>query len=225
MRLIISYIDNIIEFNDENINVVEIENKSYFYRIVNELNNISIGNNTEEIRFFDNDFKEINLCDKISIVFDFFNFNFNSKRMQTLINKKINENVSDIKIIELSKLYEKIKNIYLPILKDFDLNLNINSEFNTELMTKLLNVSICHKDNILENLFLLLDVEKFLGINKIIVFINLKQYLNNDELLELYKYSLYNNIRILLIDSQSYGLKNENETKLIIDKELEEFII
>lgn len=106
-----------------------------------------------------------------------------------------------------------------------DLNIDINNDFDLDLMIKLLNITIKSKDNLLDNLFLLIDIEKELNINKIIVFINLKQYLNKNELIELYKYLLYNNIVVLLIDSQSYGICNEYEKKIIIDEELEEYKI
>lgn len=225
MILSVNYIDNNIIFDNENINVIEIENKDYFYRVVSELNSMSMGNIVENIHFFDNDFKEINLYGKISVVFDFFNFNLDSKKLQTLINKKINENLDAVQKTELSRVYEKVKKIYMPILNDLDLNLTINSEFDIEMLIKLLNVSIYLKDSIIDNLILMLDVEKLLKNNEIIVFINLKQYLDNNELLELYKYSLYNNVRILLIDSQSYGIKNKFEKKLIVDQTLEEFLI
>ena len=59
----------------------------------------------------------------------------------------------------------------------------------------------------------------------ILVFINLKQYLSKNELLELYKYSIYNQVQIILIDSQSYGVTLEYEKKLIIDDNLEEIVL
>ena len=46
-----------------------------------------------------------------------------------------------------------------------------------------------------------------------------------EELNELNKYSLYNNIKILLIDSQCYNSTNKFEKKLIIDRNLEEFLL
>ena len=42
---------------------------------------------------------------------------------------------------------------------------------------------------------------------------------------ELYKYSIYNGIPLLLIDSQCYGGTLNNEKKLIIDENLDEFMI
>ena len=225
MRLSIKYIDNVITFDNKSINCLEIENKSYFYKIVNDINNISVGNIIEDVIFTDDEYKELNLSNKINITFDYFNFDFNSKKIISIINKKVNENISINDKDDLSKLYNKIRKIYLPILNDMDLNIDINNDFDLDLMIKLLNITIKSKDNLLDNLFLLIDIEKELNINKIIVFINLKQYLNKNELIELYKYLLYNNIVVLLIDSQSYGICNEYEKKIIIDEELEEYKI
>lgn len=225
MRLSIKYIDNVIIFNNSSINCLEIENKSYFYKIVNDINNISVGNVIEDVIFTDDEYKELNLSNKINIIFDYFNFDFNSKKIISIINKKVNENISINDKDDLSKIYNKIRKIYLPILNDMDLNIDINNDFDLDLMIKLLNITIKSKDNLLDNLFLLIDIEKELNINKIIVFINLKQYLNKNELIELYKYLLYNNVVVLLIDSQSYGICNEYEKKIIIDEELEEYKI
>ena len=225
MRLSIKYIDNVITFDNRYINCLEIENKSYFYKIVNDINNISVGNVIEDVVFTDDEYKELNLSNKINIIFDYFNFDFNSKKIISIINKKVNENISINDKGNLSKLYNKIRKIYLPILNDMDLNIDINNDFDLDLMIKLLNITIKSKDNLLDNLFLLIDIEKELNINKIIVFINLKQYLNKNELIELYKYLLYNNVVVLLIDSQSYGICNEYEKKIIIDEELEEYKI
>ena len=225
MKLSIKYIDNNIDFDNSYINCLEIENKNYFYKIVNDINSIFNGNILEDVIFSDDEYKELNLSNKINMVFDYFNFDFNSKKIISIINKKINDNISVEDKENLSKLYNKIRKIYLPILNDMDLNIDINNDFDLDSIIKLLNVSIKPKDNLLDNLFLLGDIEKELSINKIIVFVNLKQYLNNNELIELYKYLLYNNVVVLLIDSQSYGVCNEYEKKLIIDDELEEYKI
>ena len=225
MKLSIKYIDNNIDFDNSYINCLEIENKNYFYKIVNDINSISNGNILGDVIFSDDEYKVLNLSNKINMVFDYFNFDFNSKKIISIINKKINDNISVEDKENLSKLYNKIRKIYLPILNDMDLNIDINNDFDLDSIIKLLNVSIKPKDNLLDNLFLLVDIEKELSINKIIVFVNLKQYLNNNELIELYKYLLYNNVVVLLIDSQSYGVCNEYEKKLIIDDELEEYKI
>ena len=57
MRLSIKYIDNVITFDNKSINCLEIENKSYFYKIVNDINNISVGNIIEDVIFTDDEYK------------------------------------------------------------------------------------------------------------------------------------------------------------------------
>ena len=225
MKLCIKYIDNNLVFNNEYINCLEVENKNYFYKIVKELNNIANGEMEDNVIFTDNESNEINIINKINIIIDYFNIDFNSKKILSLINKKINSSISVNDKDNLSKLYNKIKKIYIPILNNMDLNIDINNDFDLDLIVKLLNVSIKNKDNILDNLFLLTDIEHELNISKLLVFVNLKQYLNEQELIELYKYLLYNNIVVLLIDSQAYGVCNEYEKKIIIDNELEEYKI
>lgn len=225
MRLNVKYIDNYIEFGNGFVNCLEVENRNYFYKIVNDLNCVANGEIIDEILFIDNDYREINLINKVDIVFDYFNFDFNSKKIILSLNKKVNENLSIDKKDNLSKLYDKIKKIYAPIINEFDMNLSLNSDFDLDIVIKLLNISINKKDNILDNLLLLIDIEKELSLNKLLIFVNLKQYLSKSELVELYKYLLYNNIDVLLIDSQAYGVNNEYEKKLIIDEELEEYLI
>ena len=46
-----------------------------------------------------------------------------------------------------------------------------------------------------------------------------------NELIELYKYAIYNNVNIFLVDSQSYGVTLKYEKKLIIDDNLDEFVL
>ena len=125
----------------------------------------------------------------------------------------------------LTKQYNKIVNIYKNILNDVDLPLLIDSEINIDNVTKLMKININTSKDLLSNLFILIDSENLFQTKNILIFINLKQYLTNNELEELYKYSAYNEIPLLLIDSQSYGTTLNNEKKLIIDENLDEFML
>ena len=126
---------------------------------------------------------------------------------------------------QLIKQYTKIANIYKKILNEIDLPLSINPDIDIENLTKLMKLNIVMKNDLLDNLLLLIDLEKVLKINNLLVFVNLKQYLTREELLEFYKYSIYNQVDVLLIDSQSYGTKLDFEKKLIIDSDLDEFML
>lgn len=225
MKINIDYIENEIILLDNKIFTLEIENKSYFYRLINDFNLVSKNVLSDNIKFFDDKNSEINLSNKIDVVVDYFNIDFNSKKITNSLYKLISTNIGDNDKSKLENYYVKIKNVLSKSFLDYNLPLIINDEFNIEIVLKLLKVNIESKNNLLDNLFLLIDINNIFHINELIIFVNLKQYLSNDELLELYKYCLYNNVRILLIDSQCYGVTNKFEKKLIIDGNLDEFLL
>lgn len=225
MRIKIEYFDNQIVINNECINVIEIENKKSFYRLVSDLYSIIENNYPDSIICFDKDGNELNLSDKLKIYVDFFNFNFDSKKYNNDIMKYLNENISDVDKDILLKQYNKFISSYYKVLNDIDIPLSINNDTNIDNIVKTLKISIETKSELLDNLLLLIDIEKNLSMKNVLIFVNLKQYLNKEELVELYKYSMYNQVNIVLIDSQSYGVKLEYEKKLIIDQDLDEFML
>lgn len=224
MNLNVKYFDNTIVFNKEVINVLEIENKKYFYRFIKDLYFISSSNITEDVHFFENE-KEINMSKKLKIYVDFFDFQFDSKKYANDISKYVSINISDDDKSSLVTLYNKMVKQYSKILNDAEIPLRIESEFSVDNLNKLMKISIDNKEDLLDNLLLLIDLEKALKLNNLLVFVNLKQYLSKDELSELYKYSIYNEVIIFLVDSQSYGVCLNYEKKHIIDENLDEFVL
>lgn len=227
MKINIEYIDNEIIMPDNKVFNIEIENKIYFYRLINELNYISNGADSPEennIKFFKNN-NELNLFNKIDVYIDYFNIDFNSKKIINSLYRALKTTISEEDKIKIANYYLKIKNILSKSFLDYNLPLTISSEYDIELIFKLLKINVEKKNNLLDNLLILIDINNIFKINELLIFVNLKQYLNKEELNELYKYSVYNNVKILLIDSQSYGTCNEYEKKLIIDSNLDEFLL
>lgn len=222
MKITVSYLENNIEINNENINVLEIENKKIFFRLINDLNQICNGNVIEEIKTFIDD-KEVSIINKVNVISDYFNIDF-SKYMLS-INKLINENLKDNSDKSLLLLYKKLIQKYNSIISTVDLPIMVNNDVTIESLTKLLKLKINYKNLIIENLFSIIELERSLKSSKFIVFVNLKQYLDDNELKELYKYSIYNNVNIILVDSQCYGCSHDFEKKLIVDDNLVEFMV
>lgn len=225
MKIVVNFIDNEIAVENNNVFNIEVENKVYFYRLINEFNLISKGIISENIFFLDEDDNELNLLNKIDLYIDYFNIEFNSKKIINNLYKVLKTNINEEDKIKINKCYLKIKNILSKSFLDYNLPLVINDEFDIDTILKLLKVSIDSKNNLLDNLSLLIDINNNFKINELLIFVNLKQYLTLEELNELYKYSIYNNVKILLIDSQCYGVTNKFEKKLIIDGNLDEFLL
>lgn len=225
MKININYIDNNIIISNDKVLSLEIENKSYFYRVVNDFNNITKDSSIKNINFYDDNGKELELSNKINVIIDYFNIDFNSKKILNMLYKSLKDEIDEITNTQINTYYNKIKKIIFKKLINFNLLLSINEEYEIDTIFKLLKISIDCKDSLLDNLLLLIDIENLLKINELIVLVNIKQYLSSDELAELYKYSLYNGVKVLLIDSQNYKMTIEREKKIIIDSNLDEFLI
>lgn len=225
MKIKINYLENMILLNNEKIMSIEIENKNYFYRIVSNLYSIINGDIQEDITIYDNDNKELNISNKIKIFVDFFNIDFDSKKYTNDINKYIINEMDENDKVNLIKSYNKLISTFLKILNKSELPLQILEEITIDNIIKNLKLTINSKNTLLENLMLIIELEKTLKTNNLLIFINLKQYLNNQELIELYKYAIYNSINIILIDSQCYGTTINYENKLIVDSNLDEFML
>lgn len=225
MNIKVDYFDHNLYLSKETINVIEIENKKYFYRFVNDLFSIYNNGYTDDISFFDDNEKEENMNNHINVFINFFDFEFDSKRIENNISRYVDKNIDDENKQILLSLYKRILKTYDKILNNIDLSLKVEREIKVDDLTKMIKIGINYKNELLDNLFLLIDLEKVLNTKNILIFINLKQYLTKSELIEFYKYSIYNGILIILVDSQCYGGTLDYEKKLIIDENLDEFMI
>lgn len=225
MKIKINYLENLLVLNSENVFCIEIESKSYFYRLVSDLCSVSNSEIAEDITVYDDNEKEMNISNKLKLFINFFNFEFDSKKYTNDINKYIINEMNENDKTNLLKSYNKLIEVFIKILNKSDLPLQILEDVSIENIIKNLKLTINSKNNLLDNLLLLIELEKILNTNSLLIFINLKQYLTSQELLELYKYAIYNGIKIILIDSQCYGATLKYEHKLIVDSNLDEFML
>ena len=93
MKLAVDYFDNDIELYDDKISVIEIENKKYFYRFINDLYKLSNSNYIENINLFEEN-KEVK-NKKINVFINFIDFDFNYKKYTNDLTKYISKNISD----------------------------------------------------------------------------------------------------------------------------------
>lgn len=225
MKMNIKYLENIINLNDSKVCTIEITNKKYFFRIVNDLTNISNDLAVEDIIFQNQNDEIIDLKGKIKVIINFFELDFDSKSFGSSLTKFIEKNLGNNEINKLLKLHKSFLDYYIKSLGIIDLPLTINGKNDIDTIIKKTKLKIEPKDELLDNLLILIDIEKELKIDSLLVFVNLKQYLSIAELDEFYKYSMYNNIKLILIDSQQYNDKMRNESKLYIDSNLDEFML
>ena len=218
MTFKISFIENTIEVSNDYVRCIEIENKSYFYRVVKLLNDYFNNQDVEE---------ELMITEKTNfkIVTDYFNIELNDKKTINLILKNIKEHLDEVTYDKLLKSYQKLNQTFQLALNNIDLPVTTEKDINIDNLIKLMNIKVIKEDNLLKNLYTLIDLITELQNYNLLILINLKQYLSKEELDEYYKYAIYNNVALLLIDNKSYGIAQNYEKELIIDDNLEEFVI
>jgi len=222
MNINIKYLDNTLHLSSSYVTSLEIENKKLFFRIVNDFCNIANGNITDEI-YISEENEEIDISNKVNIVIDYFNLDFNTRKNLNELTKNLKDNLGEKELIEITTYYNKIEKIIVGKATETTVKLNIPNEFNIDNLLKNFKFEIEEKTNLINKLYLLLDLEMLLNYNKLIIFVNIKQYLEKKDIEELIKYAQYNELNLLLIDNNSYGITMNNEKKLIVDNDLVEF--
>lgn len=225
MKINVNYIDNELIVEDNKILNIEIYNKKFFYRFIKDLNLIENGNTIEEITAFNKQNEEITLTNKIEILSDFLDFDLYNKKYSSDFQKYIVKNSEEKNIDKIVKEYSKVYDLISNIVNLIDIPITIKNDFDFESIIKSFKFEVNFFDNLLNNLIDLLEVKLNLSKEKIYVFINLKSYLSNEDLLELYKYIFAKNINSIFIDTNKYDDLNDNVNKIIIDTDLDEFVI
>jgi len=225
MKINVNYIDNELILEDNKILNIEIYNKKFFYRFIKDLNLIENGNNLEEITAFNKQNEEITLTNKIEILSDFLEFDLYNKKYSSDFQKYIVKNSEEKNIDKIVKEYSKVYDSITNIVNLVDIPITIKNDFDFDSIIKSFKFEVSFSDDLLNNLINLLEVKTNLSKEKIYIFINLKSYLNNEDLLEFYKYIYLKNINSIFIDTSKYADLNDYINKVIIDRDLDEFVI
>lgn len=219
--------DSIIDLEGSFISVIEIHNKKLFQKIISEIYDRIKGVEEKSELIIYNQLDEINYTKDIFFVDNLFSIDFNNR---SIINKLYSEAIKNYTDYEMFNTLEKINFEILKLLNevsnDIDVNIMYHNNIEFKDLLKFMNFKIDTPINtsMKENIFLLVDIMSEFKIYKFIILTNLKNYLDKNDIIEIYKYSEYKQINLILIESEKCE-KIESETKLIIDEDFEDYII
>ena len=112
------------------------------------------------------------------------------------------------------------------VFNEFPFEFNYKESIGIQEYLKLLGLKISNnKGKIIDTVFSLIDVVEYLSVAKLLVFVNLKLYLSDDELNEIYKYAMYKKVNILLIETGEEKEPIKNEKILFVDSDYDEIIL
>ena len=231
MILKIFSFENDIDFSKNHINVLQIQNKKLFAKMVSSFNNMCKGLSVEcdeVITLLEQD-EIVDFTKNVLFVVDFLNFDFNQRRIQTVLYQYID------KIIKLEpEILSNINNLQDSIHIEF---MSIMEEFPFEILCKkdssildilkmyCIRIKANVDEKIIEKLFKLVELVQCLDLAKLIILVNVKQYLDSDEIVEFYKYCVYNNVKLLVLERGLEVSPLERERILFVDENFDEFFI
>lgn len=225
MKIRIQGFENEIVFDDESVNIIQTNNKILFQNIMEKIFQ-STKESTLEIQLISNENETLKFQDNVFFVTDLYNLNINTKAVTSKISEYISESFMLDESTKIERNIHDIEEIVLEKLCDLSFEVTIKNEIEIPDIVKLLGIKINTEEyvNILNRLELLISILARFTEVKILIIANLKNILNNEQIIEFYKMSLYNGINILLIESEQHE-KLKYEKILEIDENFNDFII
>ena len=218
MILKIPYISDPIEFKEGKIPVLIIENPKVLSNTI--LDFLSQKNGAEGETVFSENYKPLNFKKDIEIITDPFSVDLNSKK---IINKTI-EHLSSIAVTDCledtNKINSELEKYADDLIEKVNLPLEIPEILDISPFLKAMGICYDFKNlSLVEKLIEYIKLLTYLFDIKCFVILNLKEYLEKDELSKFYRELFLEKINCLIIEpSNKYILPEEKVT--ILDKDL-----
>lgn len=217
MKLAYSTYEIVLELEENKVNVLVIENPSEFTEIICELNEQCEGQEGNFILSEKN--KILNISKSISFIKEPFSIDCNNRKILTKLYQEIErENLMDcgIEQQEFGKAYI----MYMTKLcqrSDFDLTFLEKPELQDILKIAEMKIDV-QAQSMLEKIIEYIKISSGLLKQNIFIFLNLKLFLTEQEIGELYKECFYRKVHLILIETV-YKNKRLEEKICIIDKD------
>jgi CRISPR-associated protein, csn2 family len=205
-----------IDFEDKSIFSLIIENKKLYRKIIEDLiNNISIDDGN--IILSKNN-KLIVPEKEIFVFSDYFNFDVN----KFVLNKYYKElkNLSENDFFDETLEIKEVLRDYVTKLVENEYSIKLEEDLDISQILKAFGVKFQRNEDLLLNLFEWIKILNELLGYEIFFFINLENFLSDDELVEFSKFILYNKYRVVFIENFNRNKLFDNDNLIIIDNDL-----
>ena len=205
-----------IDFENKSIFSLIIENKKLYRKIIEDLiNNTSIDDGN--IILSKNN-KLIVPEKEIFVFSDYFNFDVN----KFVLNKYYKElkNLSENDFFDETVEIKEVLRNYVTKLVENEYSIKLEEDLDISQILKAFGVKFQRNEDLLLNLFEWIKILNELLGYEIFFFINLENFLSNDELVEFSKFILYNKYRVVFLENFNRNKLFDNDNLIIIDSDL-----
>lgn len=205
-----------IDFENKSIFSLIIENKKLYRKIIEDLiNNISIDDGN--IILSKNN-KLIVPEKEIFVFSDYFNFDVN----KFVLNKYYKElkNLSENDFFDETVEIKEVLRNYVTKLVENEYSIKLEEDLDISQILKVFGVKFQRNEDLLLNLFEWIKILNELLGYEIFFFINLENFLSDDELVEFSKFILYNKYRVVFLENFNRNKLFDDDNLIIIDNDL-----
>ena len=209
--------DSPLSFDEGFIPALVIENPRYMTKFLNELLNQS-NKGEGGFELYENDVP-ISISDKVEIVINPFSANVNEREILNKLYAVMKKDALDEEFfLDTNSFLSEIEVNMKKIMMRQSVSLDSDTPDIIGFF-KLLGVCFAVPDSLLEKICDYIDICSEYLKTRLFIFVNLKSFLNESEIIQLYNHSKYHKTRILMIEGRQSTFL-ENETVRVIDEDL-----
>lgn len=219
MNIISEYLETSFELKNDVVNTLVIENRELFISFIKQL---YIEMSTEEGKIIlQDELKELSFNKYAELMIDPFAIDPNNAKNLKKLYERIIKNSSNEEIYEKRLVFENILKDYLEeivFLSDYEL---IYDNIDYQNIFKAVNLHIDTETKNLASMIIdYMRISSDLSGTKLFIFVNLDNFLTDEDLIELQNFISYNNIIVFCLQNQLNRKLIENENLRIIDEDL-----
>lgn len=205
-----------IDFEDKSIFSLIIENKKLYRKVIEDLINNIIIDDGNIILSKNN--KLIVPEKEIFVFSDYFNFDVN----KFVLNKYYKElkNLSENDFFDETLEIKEVLRNYVTKLVENEYSIKLEEDLDISQILKAFGVKFQRNEDLLLNLFEWIKILNELLGYEIFFFINLENFLSDDELVEFSKFILYNKYKVVFLENFNRNRLFDDDNLIIIDNDL-----
>lgn len=222
MKLVHPEFNYQIEFRENVVNLIVIEDKKVFRKYVGGLYSQCMELNDSGRFVLSNEEQEIKLSKKAEIILDFYSLDINNKKIITKVYNKLKEiSTEEDMYVETGKINSEIVRYVDKIVDISDYPLEFSVDMDIVDLFKMTNVKFL-KDyaSELDRICDYISVVNEITGKDIFIFVNFRDFFKLDELKEFYKFAAYKKIFLIMIENTVIDICDEFEKVFILDEDL-----
>lgn len=206
-----------VDIKENIVSIIVLEDVKLRLPLINELFSQTSGKEGNWL-LFEND-KSFDLGKKVELILEPLTLTLNNKKVKTKLYQDIKTIAQDYCFSQGLEVHSQICNYLENMLDKLPYPVKYDEDWDVSEILKAYNVELVEEyDNIFEKLYNYIKLVNTVCGTDIFIMVNIKQYLTDDQITELYKMAAYGKIQLVLIEFSTNN-KRDCEELYILDND------